>query len=56
MLGYIDYGSDCVDLRSNFLTTPAPSLEPHVQHSSFGIHDMDTQALGHEWLTKQTIS
>ena len=54
MFAHIDRGSEVVDHHSLFLVSAPPEIErPHVHHSSFEIHDMDTQAIGHDWLTKK---
>lgn len=56
MFGHIDRGKDLVDHHSMFLAqlTPDSSIgEHHVHHSSFEIHDFDTQYLGHQWLDKK---
>ena len=54
MFAHIDRGDDLVDHHSLFLTSLPPSeTVPHVHHCSFEVHDIDTQALGHEWLTKK---
>ena len=54
MFGHIDRGNDFVDHHSMFLASITPDSEgPHVHHSSFEIHDFDTQFVGHRWLEQQ---
>jgi Glyoxalase/Bleomycin resistance protein/Dioxygenase superfamily len=52
---HVDRGEELVDHHSIFFTSlpPGTEEEPHVHHSSFEIHDIDTQSLGHEWLARQ---
>jgi len=50
LFAHIDRGQDLVDHHTMFLTTLAPGVEKHVHHSSYEVHDFDTQALGHQWL------
>ena len=51
LFGHIDRGQDYVDHHSMFLASMTPGSDgPHVHHSSFEIHDFDTQLLGHQWL------
>lgn len=44
---HIDRGSLFVDHHTFFVTAHG---SPHVHHSSFEVHDMDSQQLGHSWL------
>ncbi|KIW44909.1 uncharacterized protein PV06_03345 [Exophiala oligosperma] len=54
MFAHIDRGDDLVDHHTLFCVKLAPGQEtPHVHHCSFEIHDMDTQAMGHDWLMKK---
>ena len=54
MFAHIDRGSELIGHHSLFLVSAPPEIErPHVRHSSFEIHDMDTQAIGHDWLAKK---
>lgn len=54
MFAHVDRESDFVDHHSIFLVTGPPETEkPHVHHSSFEIHDLDTQTIGHDWLLKK---
>jgi len=39
-----------VDHHTFFMTSGAVS---HVHHSSFEVHDFDTQHLGHQWLAQK---
>jgi len=48
--GHIDRGSDYVDHHTFFMST---NPKKHVHHSSFEVHDFDTQALGHQWLASK---
>ncbi|KAE8154285.1 Glyoxalase/Bleomycin resistance protein/Dihydroxybiphenyl dioxygenase [Aspergillus avenaceus] len=47
MFAHIDRGTDLVDHHNFFLSANATS---HVHHSSYEVHDYDTQHLGHQWL------
>ncbi|KAK4503184.1 hypothetical protein PRZ48_006612 [Zasmidium cellare] len=53
MFAHIDRGAELVDHHSFFLAQAAPGGETHVHHSSFEIHDLDSQMMGHDWLKKQ---
>lgn len=53
LFAHIDRGRDLVDHHTMFLTTTAPGIDRHVHHSSFEVHDFDTQALGHQWLAEK---
>ncbi|MCJ1297874.1 hypothetical protein MMC08_000662 [Hypocenomyce scalaris] len=54
MFAHIDRGQELVDHHSIFLVSlPPDATKPHVHHCSFEIHDFDTQALGHDWLTRK---
>ncbi|RFU24798.1 hypothetical protein B7463_g11542, partial [Scytalidium lignicola] len=54
MFAHIDRGDELVDHHSLFLTSlPPGQTVTHVHHCSFEVHDYDTQAMGHEWLTKK---
>ncbi|KAF2165395.1 hypothetical protein M409DRAFT_36898 [Zasmidium cellare ATCC 36951] len=53
MFSHIDRGTELVDHHSFFLAQAAPGGETHVHHSSFEIHDLDSQMMGHDWLKKQ---
>ncbi|EDU47534.1 Trihydroxytoluene oxygenase [Pyrenophora tritici-repentis] len=50
IFAHIDLGPDYTDHHTIFLSQN-PSA--HVHHSSFEVHDFDTQKLGHEWLAKK---
>lgn len=50
VFAHIDRGEDPVDHHTFFMSTNPTS---HVHHSSFEVHDYDTQHLGHQWLGKQ---
>ncbi|KAL5083549.1 hypothetical protein Trisim1_001361 [Trichoderma cf. simile WF8] len=47
---HLDRGKEMVDHHSFFFYE---GPKPHVHHSSFEVHDFDTQALGHDWLIEQ---
>ncbi|KKP06916.1 glyoxalase family protein [Trichoderma harzianum] len=47
---HLDRGKEMVDHHSFFFYE---GPKPHVHHSSFEIHDLDTRALGHDWLIEQ---
>ena len=51
VFAHIDRGNDLVDHHSLFLSTATPGKSCHVHHCSFEVHDFDTQALGHQWLS-----
>ena len=55
LFGHIDRGADLVDHHTMFITTldPNASLDKHVHHCSFEVHDFDTQNLGHQWLAQK---
>ena len=53
MFAHIDRSQDLVDHHTIFLTSAPKDSPKHVHHSSFEIHDFDTQALGHQWLAKK---
>ncbi|KAI8938092.1 hypothetical protein NX059_005762 [Plenodomus lindquistii] len=53
MFAHIDRGLDLVDHHTLFLSTAPPGKKPHPHHCSFEVHDFDTQALGHQWLTEK---
>ncbi|KAL5120425.1 hypothetical protein ACEQ8H_001715 [Pleosporales sp. CAS-2024a] len=50
LFAHIDLGQDYGDHHTFFMSSNPTS---HVHHCSFEVHDMDTQALGHEWLAKK---
>lgn len=50
IFAHVDRGQDYVDHHTFFMTTSATS---HVHHSSFEVHDFDTQQLGHQWLASK---
>ncbi|TVY47502.1 Metapyrocatechase [Lachnellula occidentalis] len=47
---HLDRGEEYVDHHSFFFFEGPKS---HVHHSSFEVHDFDTQVLGHDWLRKK---
>ncbi|OAQ76637.1 trihydroxytoluene oxygenase [Purpureocillium lilacinum] len=47
---HIDLGDKLVDHHTLFLSS-GPTA--HVHHSSFEVHDFDTQNLGHQWLAQK---
>lgn len=47
---HLDLGESLVDHHCFFL---AASPTTHVHHSSFEVHDYDTQNLGHQWLAQK---
>ncbi|KIY03095.1 uncharacterized protein Z520_01562 [Fonsecaea multimorphosa CBS 102226] len=49
----IDRGQKCVDHHTFFMTTTVPGKDKHVHHSSYEVHDFDTQLLGHQWLAEK---
>jgi hypothetical protein len=57
MFAHIDRASELVDHHSLFMVTlppSAPSQTPHPHHCSFEIlGDFDSQAMGHDWLSKK---
>ncbi|KAE8322340.1 Glyoxalase/Bleomycin resistance protein/Dihydroxybiphenyl dioxygenase [Aspergillus sergii] len=48
---HLDLGSEPVDHHSFFLSTNPQAA--HVHHSSYEVHDFDTQNLGHQWLVEK---
>lgn len=48
---HLDLGTEYVDHHSFFLS--AIPKGAHVHHSSFEVHDFDTQQLGHQWLVQK---
>ncbi|KAL3442484.1 Glyoxalase/Bleomycin resistance protein/Dihydroxybiphenyl dioxygenase [Aspergillus insuetus] len=48
---HLDLGPAPVDHHSFFLS--ANPKAAHVHHSSYEVHDFDTQQLGHQWLTQK---
>jgi hypothetical protein len=50
MFAHIDRGEEYVDHHSFFVSANPTS---HVHHSSFEVHDFDTQNLGHHWLAEK---
>lgn len=50
IFAHIDLGPNYTDHHTIFFSTNKTS---HVHHSSFEVHDFDTQSLGHEWLAKK---
>ncbi|KXH36802.1 hypothetical protein CSAL01_01172 [Colletotrichum salicis] len=50
---HIDRGSTFTDHHSFFLGAHPFSQTPFVHHASFEVNDMDTHALGHEWILKK---
>jgi hypothetical protein len=48
---HLDLGLSPVDHHSFFLS--ANPKGAHVHHSSYEVHDFDTQQLGHQWLTQK---
>lgn len=52
LFAHINLADTLTDHHTMFLTTltPGSQLDPHVHHSSFEVHDIDTQFLGHQWL------
>ncbi|KAF3002657.1 hypothetical protein E8E13_009482 [Curvularia kusanoi] len=50
IFAHIDRGADYVDHHTFFMSA---NKTAHVHHSSFEVHDFDTQSLGHEWLAKK---
>ncbi len=54
MFSHIDRGDEMVDHHALFISTLPPGNDtPHPHHCSFEVHDINTQALGHDWLTKR---
>ncbi|PMD50745.1 Glyoxalase/Bleomycin resistance protein/Dihydroxybiphenyl dioxygenase [Hyaloscypha bicolor E] len=47
---HIDKGKEYTDHHSLFLAAGPEDKPSHIHHSSFEVHDMDTQLLGHDWL------
>ncbi|PVH69712.1 Glyoxalase/Bleomycin resistance protein/Dihydroxybiphenyl dioxygenase [Cadophora sp. DSE1049] len=50
IFAHLDLGESLVDHHCFFLSA-APTA--HVHHSSFEVHDYDTQNLGHQWLAQK---
>ncbi|EUC31343.1 hypothetical protein COCCADRAFT_6742 [Bipolaris zeicola 26-R-13] len=50
IFAHIDLGPGYTDHHTIFLSSNPTS---HVHHSSFEVHDFDTQNLGHEWLAQR---
>ncbi|KAI8663818.1 2,3-dihydroxybiphenyl-1,2-dioxygenase [Fusarium keratoplasticum] len=50
---HIDLGATYTDHHSFFLGSNPTAKPAFVHHSSFEINDMDTQALGHKWLSEK---
>ncbi|KAE8341950.1 hypothetical protein BDV24DRAFT_174085 [Aspergillus arachidicola] len=48
---HLDLGSEPVDHHSFFLS--ANPQAAHVHHSSYEVHDFDSQNLGHQWLVEK---
>jgi hypothetical protein len=46
---HLDLGKEPVDHHSFFLSANPKGV--HVHHSSYEVHDFDSQHLGHQWLT-----
>lgn len=53
LFAHIDRGDELVDHHTLFLTANETT---HVHHTSFEVHDYDTQNLGHQWLAKKGYS
>ncbi|KIW11425.1 hypothetical protein PV08_10725 [Exophiala spinifera] len=53
LFAHVDRDRDLVDHHTFFMTTLSPGVEKHVHHSSYEVHDFDTQALGHQWLAEK---
>ncbi|KAI1609052.1 trihydroxytoluene oxygenase [Exophiala viscosa] len=53
LFAMIDRGQDLTDHHTFFMTTLSDGVEKHVHHSSFEVHDFDTQLLGHHWLAEK---
>ena len=53
MFAHIDRGDGMVDHHTLFLTSATGAMKSHVHHCSFEVHDFDTQALGHQWLSQK---
>lgn len=53
LFAHIDRGDKLVDHHTLFFTSNDTT---HVHHTSFEIHDYDTQNLGHQWLAKKGYS
>lgn len=47
---HLDLGDELVDHHCFFL---GAGPKAHVHHSSFEVHDYDTQNLGHQWLAQK---
>ena len=50
IFAHLDLGESLVDHHCFFLNANPTA---HVHHSSFEVHDYDTQNLGHQWLAKK---
>ncbi|KAJ4187439.1 hypothetical protein NW759_016889 [Fusarium solani] len=50
---HIDLGATFTDHHSFFLGSNPTDKPAFVHHSSFEVNDMDTQALGHKWLSEK---
>ncbi|CAM0141657.1 hypothetical protein VKS41_000769 [Umbelopsis sp. WA50703] len=50
VFAHIDRGDAYVDHHTFFLSQGTTN---HVHHSSFEVHDFDTQELGHQWLARK---
>ncbi|CAG8090634.1 unnamed protein product [Penicillium nalgiovense] len=50
LFAHIDRGEKHVDHHTFFMSSNPTS---HVHHCSFEVHDIDTQQLGHQWLSKK---
>lgn len=54
MFAHVDRGEEMVDHHSLFIATlPPGQTKTHPHHCSFEVHDINSQALGHDWLRKQ---
>ena len=47
------YNKHISHLQGVFFTSAFDSKSAHIHHSSFEVHDMDSQLLGHDWLKSQ---
>lgn len=50
IFAHVDRGDEYVDHHSFFMTRNKTS---HIHHSSYEVHDFDTQNLGHAWLAQK---
>ncbi|KAG7406687.1 Metapyrocatechase 2 [Fusarium oxysporum f. sp. rapae] len=48
---HLDLGKTYTDHHSFFLGASPTAKKAFVHHSSFEVNDMDTEAMGHQWLT-----